>query len=149
MEHTGEIRCVCGHACTRAYSSRYATGNMKARVTRLLLHPRSSELDPLFVSREVTCFSRAYDVTSPSLFPLVGTLAGPHLRREQPLELYLRPTGTSRNIPAAGFNRVKFVFRRRRSDPTIPHGRGTDNESLLFARDLSSLLVYTAIIAVL
>lgn len=45
-----------------------------------------------------------------------------------------RQVDTSRNIPAAGFNRVKFVSRRWRSDP---HGRGTDNKT----RSLFALLI--------
>ena len=131
VESTDEISSACTvtrvHVHTAA-AGNMKYGNMKARVTRLLLHPRSSELDLLFVSRGAAMFHSCRRrnvavIRRPSFQPGLTFVA---------FELYLRPTGTSRNIPAAGFNRVKFVSRRRRSVVTVPHGRGTDNESHLF-----------------
>jgi len=59
-------RCTCGH--TRQWKGE-ARGNTKARVTSLLLHPCSAELDPLFVSRHgmVLAFT-ARHLTSSSSF---------------------------------------------------------------------------------
>lgn len=57
VEHIRAVhscRCIYAIAGTRC-------GDMKARVTSLLLHPRSVELDPLFVPR--------YDMTFTSIVP--------------------------------------------------------------------------------
>lgn len=118
VESTNEISSAC--TVTRAHvhtaAARYATGNMKARVTRLLLHPRSSELDLLFVSRGAAMFHShprrnvavirrpsSHFVGAPGLTFVASSRSSSTCARQVHHEIFLQLAGS--------FNRVKFVSR--------------------------------------
>lgn len=100
---------VCAGACAIAGTR---CGDMKARVTPQLLHPRTVELDPLFVPRydmSPRIYSTAYlRVTSPSSF-FPSPRRSPSTRRDV-VEVTCTQQVT-RSVFLQLDNRVKFVPR--------------------------------------